>query len=93
MAERDDYPEVALITESDGVVAVITKKAGTEFLSFSLQKQFERDGKVVRTSFLNRRHVASVRKLLLRVEEYLDQEADRTAASAIRRTRSTTQNG
>ena len=48
----------------------------------SFQKEFERDGRIVRTAFLNRRHIASVRRLIARVEEYLDAEADRVAAAA-----------
>jgi hypothetical protein len=82
---RDDYPEVAVFREDDGVIAVITKKVGTEYLGFSLAKEFPRNGKIERTSFLNRRHMASVKRLLARVEEYLDTHTDVTTTRKIGR--------
>ena len=81
-ASRDDYPEVEVFREPDGIIAVVTRKAGTNYLGFSFQKEFERDGKIVRTAFLNRRHIASVRRLIARVEEYLDAESERVAAAS-----------
>jgi hypothetical protein len=77
---KTDYKEVETLRDEDGVVAIVTQKADTHHLSFSLAKVFERDGKFVHTGFLNRRHIEGVRRLLSRLEDYLDREADRTVA-------------
>jgi AraC-like DNA-binding protein len=79
---RDNFSEIEVLRDPDGIVAVITQRADTSYLSFSLMKEFEREGQVVRTSFLNRRHIAAVKRLLPRVEEYLDHASERSGAAA-----------
>jgi hypothetical protein len=79
---RENYEEVDVLRDPDGVVAVITRRTiGEEtYHSFAIKKEFERDGKIERTSYLNRRHSAAVRRLLQRVDEYLDREVERSTA-------------
>lgn len=85
---RDDYREVEVLRDSDGVVCVITVRQspdGVQHHAYALLKEYERDGKVFRTSFMNRRHAPAVRRLLLKVEEWLDQAADRVTSARARR--------
>ena len=79
---RSEYEEVAILRDDEsGVVAVITRKIATDFLSYGFMKEFERDGQTVRTSFLSRRHGDAVRRLLPRVEEWIDAEVERSSAA------------
>jgi hypothetical protein len=51
-------------------------------LSYMFAKEFERDGQIVRTGYLNRRHTAALRRLVAKVEEWLDQEVERAGVKA-----------
>lgn len=79
---RDDFREIQVFRDPDGVIAVVTERErdGTHYMSFAIQKEFLRQDTVVRTSFLNRRHIPAVKRLLEQLESFLDQEADRAAA-------------
>jgi hypothetical protein len=77
------YEDVAVLRDPDGVICVITKRVGTsvEFYSYMFCKEFERDGKVIRSNFLSRRHTEAVRRLTIKIEEWLDSAIDRDVAS------------
>lgn len=82
---KNDYREIAVLRDPEGVIAVVTKRGDTDYLSFAIQKEFPRrddtgSESVVRTSFLNRRHIVSVRRLLDQLESFLDQEIDKATA-------------
>ena len=81
---KSEYKEVETLRDEDGVVAIVTQKGDTHHLSFSIEKIFERDGKFTHTGFLNRRHIPGVRRLLTKLEDYLDREVDRTVAKRAR---------
>ena len=74
------YEEVEVLRDPDGVAIVITKRIDAPFHSFAIVKEFERDGQVIRTNFLARRHAAGIRRLLTKLEAWIDQEVDRAAA-------------
>ncbi len=85
MAEsKSVFTEVAVLRDPDGLVCVITEKpappGGRAMQSFAIVKEYERDGKVLRTGFLNRRHVDAARRLLDQAAAWLDQKADRETA-------------
>lgn len=77
---KAEYREIETLRDEDGVVAIITQKEDTHHLSFSIAKIFEREGRFTTTGFLNRRHIDGIRRLLARLEEYMDREADRVVA-------------
>jgi hypothetical protein len=78
------YEEVAVIRDPDGLIAVISKKKDSDYFSFAILKEFDREERRVRSSFLNRRHVPAIKRLLTKVEEYLDLEADRRGGTPAR---------
>lgn len=79
------YEEVEVLRDDaeGGIVAVITRRKSTGHLSYSLMKEYEKDGKLVRTSFLGRRHLEAARRLLVRVESWIDVEVDRVTAQRV----------
>jgi hypothetical protein len=77
------WREVDVLRDPDGVICIITERSGEDhpFHSYCFMREFERDGEVVRTSYLSRRHAVAVRRLLTRLEEWLDREVDRSVAA------------
>lgn len=78
------FVEVATIRDPDGLLCVITEKpappGGRSMHSFTIVKEYERDGKILRTGFMNRRHVDAARRLLEQAAAWLDAEVDRATA-------------
>jgi hypothetical protein len=82
---KNEYREVAVLRDDEGVSCVITQKVDSPHHSFSLVKEFKRGDEDARTSFLNRRHIDAARRLLNEVEAWLDRESDLSLARAVRR--------
>jgi hypothetical protein len=82
-ALKTEFTEFLVLPDRDtGVVAVITTRDRhdkTEF-SFSIQKEFERDGRTERSTWLLKRHCDAVRRLIDQVEERLEIEEDKDRA-------------
>lgn len=79
---KSDFVELAVLRDPDGlgVVAPITVRKrpnGFVQISFAVFKEFERGGETQRTSFLNRRHIGALRKLLDEIESFFEKERDR----------------
>jgi len=69
----------------EGVIAVITKRDDTDHLSFSILKEYSRDGEVTRSSFLNRRHGEPAQRVLKQTLEFIDKLNDkRTSALPVK---------
>ena len=66
------YREVETLSDSDGVVVVITRRIDTGHHSFRIQKEFESQGQVKHTSYMGRRHVDAITRLMKRVGERID---------------------
>lgn len=84
---KSDYEEIAVLRDPDGMglIAPITrfrKGNGYYAFSFAIQKEFERTpgGPTERTSFMNDRHILSIRKLLDEVERRIAIEQDKLMA-------------
>ena len=79
------HEEGHTLRKDDGVIAVITRyksgKDSTARYSFSLYKEYDRDGEVKRSHWLDRRHLASVRELTDEVDRWLASEEDRMRAA------------
>lgn len=62
----------------DGVVAIITArmKNGRRSLTFSMKKEFDKNGETAQTPWLQKQHVGSVRELLTKVEDYIQHAED-----------------
>lgn len=74
------FKVIEIIRDPDGVIAVITEREKDGRVSFSLSREFDVDGKPKRSSYLARRHIAAVRRLLNDLEERLELAEDRTRA-------------
>jgi hypothetical protein len=77
------HEEIHVLRKEDGVVAVITRyqQGGTPRYSFSFYKEYDRDGEIRRSHWLDRRHLASVRELTDEVDQWLALQEDRLRAA------------
>ena len=73
-----DYKELKVLREGDGVCALITENPNNGRVTFSVFKEYEKDGVTRRTSFLQTRHIPSLRKLAGRVADEMELIEDRT---------------
>lgn len=71
------YKEVETLRDPDGVICVITERVDTGHLSFRIQKEFESSGEVKATSYLGRRHIPAINRLLKQVGDRIDVHTDR----------------
>jgi hypothetical protein len=83
--EPSPWTEIEVLRDPDGVICVITEKveAGQRYHSYALMKEYIKDGEPRRSLFLSRRHTTAARRLLVRLEEWLDQTADRQGAARL----------
>ena len=70
------YEEVKKFRDPDGVILVITRKAGSGHFTFRIQKEYETQGVVKHTSYLGRRHIPAIKRLLKQAEDELDIRSD-----------------
>lgn len=75
-----EYREVEIIRDPDGVIAVITERLRDGAVTFSFAREFEVDGKTRRSSFMSRRHLPAVQRLLADLGERLELAEDRARA-------------
>jgi len=80
---RDDFEEVEILRDETGVCAVISRNKHTGFYSYGFFKEYEKAGERRRSTFLNRRHSLGIRRLIHRVDQYLDPRIDRDMASRV----------
>lgn len=78
------YKEIETLRDPDGVIAVITQRLDTGHLSYRIQKEFESNGEVKATSYMGRRHLAAVGRLLPLIADRLDVHVDRLKLSRAR---------
>lgn len=83
-ASRDDYEEVEVIRDETGVCAVINRHRQTGYYSYMLCKEYEHRGEVRRSTFFSRRHSLGVRRIIERVEQFLDPRVDKEMARRAR---------
>lgn len=79
MSRPNEYREVDSISDPDGVVLVVTERVGTGHLTFRIQKEYEHGGETKHTSYLGRRHIPAIRRLLSKAESLLDIHSERQA--------------
>lgn len=72
MNTRQDYREVEVIRDPDGVVAIITERITTGKFSFRIIKEYVLNGVVKQTAFFGRRHLPAVARITTRVADRLD---------------------
>lgn len=82
MPVRNGYEDVDNVTDVDGVVAVISRRLHNGALSVAFMKEFDRDGTVERTAFLQRRHLDAIARLVPIVRERMDALDDQQRAKA-----------
>jgi hypothetical protein len=66
----NQYQEISKIRSGE-IICIVTEHVPTKRRSFMFAKEYARDGRVTRTSFLNSRHVDDVMKLLQEVQGQL----------------------
>jgi hypothetical protein len=69
------YEEVDSITDSAGVVAPITRKdrQGRPAFSAAIMREFPRNGRMEKTAYFNRDHIAAIRRVLDKLEARFDE--------------------
>lgn len=75
---KDNYRDLELVRDEDGVLALISEHMPSGRLSFMIAREFERGGETQRTAFLQRRHLSAAHRLLDQLEAKLDTLEDRT---------------
>lgn len=81
---RSGYEEIEILRDVDGICAVITRRTSNGQYSFMFAKEYDRDGELERTSFMHRRHIPAVTRLLPLVADRIDQLLDQDKAAARR---------
>lgn len=78
----NDFQALDVLRDPDSLVIPVTyrMREGRPELSFSVQKEFDRDGRVERTVWLKRQHVEGVARLIEKLPSYLDLLEDRIRA-------------
>jgi len=79
-APNENFKIVEIVRDPDGIVAVITERANDGRISFSIQRELDRNGRTERTSFLARRHLPAVRRLLDDLVDRLETAEDKARA-------------
>ena|SRR3972149_6169139 len=79
-ANNANFKVTEIIRDPDGVIAVITERTRDGHITFSIAREIERDGKTERTSFLARRHLPAVRRLLDDLVDRLETAEDQARA-------------
>lgn len=84
--ERKYAPVKTLRTE-EGLVGTITGRPsnGRRVLTFSVRKEYDRDGVTLSTTWFSKAHLAGLRKLLDELEDALVLEEDKDRASVRRK--------
>ncbi len=75
---KDNYRDIELVRDEEGVVALISEHILSGRLSFMIAREFERGGDTMRTAFLQRRHLSAAHRILDQLEAKLDSLEDRT---------------
>lgn len=67
----------------DGVVGIVTARMrnGRRNLTYSFKKEFDKEGQVAQTPWLQKQHLGSVRALIDKIEDYIQTEEDKDRAS------------
>lgn len=84
MSNRGGFETVSEMRTEDGLVGIITARhySGRRYFSFSIKKEFDKNGKVEITSWFDPRQMASFRALLQKLEDEIYNLEDRERARA-----------
>jgi hypothetical protein len=73
----NNYRILESFRDPDGLVLDITERLDGKYLTFRIQKEYEKDGEVKTSSYLARRHIPAVRRLLREAEDRIGILEDR----------------
>jgi hypothetical protein len=87
MSEENDqkkFAPIKTIKTEDGIVGSLTGRLlnGRRVLTFSMRKEYDRDGTTYSTGWFQKNHFASLRKLIDDLEDAITLEEDRDRAKA-----------
>lgn len=71
------YRDIETISDPDGLVLVITERTDGRYLTFRIQKEYEKDGEKKLSSYLSRRHIAAAKRLLREADDRIGILEDR----------------
>lgn len=77
---KDEFRLLETVADPDGVIAEVTERARDGRVSFSLQRQFDRNGKTEKTKFFSARHIPAIVRLLTDLQDRLEAHEDRARA-------------
>jgi hypothetical protein len=85
---KDNFIEFDVIRDVDGVLIAVltyrTRQNGERMLSYSFMREFDQDGAMRRTCWLNGRHIDAVSRLLPRIKARLAEEEAKASLTAQR---------
>lgn len=84
-----NFREIEVVRMPDGLFAQITVNDDKGRVSFSVGREYDRNGETIRTVFLNRRHLDSLRAVIDELEAKLDRYEDQARAAVRARTTTT----
>jgi hypothetical protein len=73
MANRSGYEDVDILRDADGIIAIISRRISTGSYSVALMKEFERDDRTERTSFVPRKGIDAGKRILDRAADRIDE--------------------
>jgi len=76
----NQFNEIDVIRDPDGVIAILTESVRDGRISFMLAREFEQDGVTKRSSFLAKRHLPAANRLLADLAERVEIAEDRARA-------------
>jgi hypothetical protein len=74
------FRTIDCLRDPDGVVALVTERIADGRVSFSISKEYDRNGKQERTAYLSRRHIDACRRLLDQLADRLELLEDQSRA-------------
>ena len=79
-SQADEFRVVEVIKDPDSVIAEITERVRDGRISFSLSREFDRNGKIEKTKYFSARHVPALVRLLTDLKERVEALEDRARA-------------
>lgn len=77
---NDEFTELEVIKDPDGVIAKITERKRDGRISFSLAREYESEGSTKETKYLSARHLPAILRLCNDLGEKLELHEDRARA-------------
>lgn len=85
---KHNYREVTQIRTESGLVGTVTAREtafGSETFSFAIRREYDKDGEVQGTAWMQKHHLAEYRELLNKIEVEMQAAEDKSREAARRK--------